>query len=478
MKSSKYTSFKLLVVLIVAPLILTVGGCRKFIEVPSPKQSLVNSNVYTNTSSAAAVVTNIYMKMQSTDVRSFCTFQGIALGLAADELKNYNLSDPLLSRIYNNSLLSGNNEAPNFWSASFNFIYSANAAIEGISQSSAIPERNKNQLIGESKFLRAFLYFNLVNTYGAVPLVLTTDYRKNSGATRSDVQEVYRSIIQDLTDAKNLLSNDYLTPDNNVTVDRVRPNKFAAAALLARVYLYVGNWTASEKEASEVIEYTQQYSLCNDLNQVFKMNSSEAIWQLQPILPGLNTYDGITYILNSAPGTSQHPVAIAKGLITTFETGDKRKLNWVGVLQVANNEYFFPLKYKVGSTSAPLSEYCMVLRLAEQYLIRSEARANIGNITGALGDLNVIRNRAGLSPSSANEVGIVKAQLLNERRVELFTEWGHRWFDLKRTGKIDQVMRAESSVKGSIWSTHWQLFPIPNDDILKNGNLVQNEGYK
>jgi hypothetical protein len=119
----------------------------------------------------------------------------------------------------------------------------------------------------------------------------------------------------------------------------------------------------------------------------------------------------------------------------------------------------------------------MILRLAEQYLIRAEARAQQNNIDGAKTDLNAVRNRAGLLNTTANDKTEMMAAVLHERQVELFTELGHRWFDLKRTKAVDLVMNSVTPIKGGTWQTTDQLYPIPVADIIRNSTLKQNPGY-
>jgi starch-binding outer membrane protein, SusD/RagB family len=99
-------------------------------------------------------------------------------------------------------------------------------------------------------------------------------------------------------------------------------------------------------------------------------------------------------------------------------------------------------------------------------------------------DLNIVRSRArGPLPGDLPDLlpfldqASAIAGILHERQLELFTEWGHRWFDLKRTGEIDNVMNIVSAEKGGSWSTNWQLYPIPNVDIESNPNISQNPGY-
>jgi hypothetical protein len=123
----------------------------------------------------------------------------------------------------------------------------------------------------------------------------------------------------------------------------------------------------------------------------------------------------------------------------------------------------------------------MVLRLAEQYLIRSEARAEQQNLTGpngAIADLNTIRARAGLtSYSGGSDQASVLAAILHERQVEFFTEWGHRWLDLGRTGNLNAVMDSVELAKGGSWNPDKELYPIPATELTLNPNLKQNIGY-
>ncbi|HEY4197911.1 MAG TPA: RagB/SusD family nutrient uptake outer membrane protein, partial [Mucilaginibacter sp.] len=137
-------------------------------------------------------------------------------------------------------------------------------------------------------------------------------------------------------------------------------------------------------------------------------------------------------------------------------------------------------KYKVTTyaSSQDVTEYVMVLRLGEQYLIRSEARAQQGNFTGAQADLDTIRQRAGLASTTASDKAGLLAAILHERQVELFTEWGHRWLDLKRTATINATMDTVCRQKGGTWDSHWQLYPVSAYEIKTDPNLSQTPGYK
>jgi hypothetical protein len=136
-------------------------------------------------------------------------------------------------------------------------------------------------------------------------------------------------------------------------------------------------------------------------------------------------------------------------------------------------DFYYPYKYKSRLSSGP-AEYYIVFRISEQFLIRSEVRAYLNDLPGSIADLNKIRNRAGLPNTLANDQSSLLAAIEAERRVELFTEWGHRWFDIKRTGRADLVLANE---KGANWQPTDTLYPIPFGQIQLNQNLTQNPGY-
>jgi hypothetical protein len=216
-----------------------------------------------------------------------------------------------------------------------------------------------------------------------------------------------------------------------------------------------------------------------NLDNVFLIPSKEAILQLQP-LAGDNTKDGSFYnshLLGGIPNFLLSP-----SLIASFDSSDVRLKKWIlqtvvpasGTLPAQT--YSTPFKYKMGRSSST-TEYIMVMRLAEQYLIRAEARAQQNNLAGAKSDLDAVRLRVGLSGVTVTTKEAMLQAIAQERQLELFTEWGHRWFDLKRTGSMDSVMTRTTAVKGTVWKPHFKVFPIPQTEIQANPNLVQNPGY-
>lgn len=472
--------------------LLILTACKKLVETNSPITSINEANVYTTDGTAAAVLTGIYINLSKNNLVKGDWLNGPGLtslsllpALSADELSLFSRSNEMLIGYYHN-LLSGNNRIyTSFWKNSYNIIFTANSAIEGLMSSPALTAEAQQQLTGEARFIRAFCYFYLINLYGDVPLVTSTDYKVNALLPRAPKSQVWRQIITDLLKAQALLREDYVQSDARTfytagTEERVRPNKWTATALLARAYLYAGDWVNAEAQSTAVINQRFRY-LLPPLNEVFLKNSKEAIWQLQPVNNGWNTEDARVFILPETGPSDEWPVYLSNHLLNSFETSDHRKSSWVGKYTDTTFEpdiyYYYAFKYRSASLSAPLTEYQIVLRLGEQYLIRAEARAQQGEINDAASDLNAIRSRAGLANTSATTKEALLEAILHERQVELFTEWGHRWLDLKRTNMVDAVMSIVVPQKGGDWSTRWQWYPLPLTDLERNPNLVQNNGY-
>jgi hypothetical protein len=444
------------------------------VEVEVPNTSLTRSNVYTNDATAAAVLTDIYARMSNGSYFFTTSTNSITVrtGLTGDELNLFGSSQNL-GDYYLNNLSSSNSQT--LWEIFYRTLYPVNAAVEGLSSSTSLTPAVKQQLTGEAKFLRAFIHFYLINIYGNAPLITSTDYRINSVMTRTAKEDVYKQIIADLKDAENLLSDNYVTANAmTTTTERVRPNKWTATALLSRVYLFTGDWVNAEAKATSLINNTGKYSLISDINNVFKKNSTESIWQLQPVNSNYNTEDARVFNLKIS-GLGNGSVYLSQTLLNSFEAGDQRKIKWIDSLIVSGQTYYFPYKYKANTGS--VTEYLTIFRLAEQYLIRAEARAMQNNFSGSQSDLNALRTRSGLSNTTATTQPTLLTAILQERRVELFTELGHRWLDMKRTSTIDATMNIVAPAKGTIWRSTSSLYPIPLYDIQQNPNLSQNAGY-
>lgn len=452
-------------------------SCSKFIEIDSPANSITGREQFVDSSSATSAVLGIYTNIMSTSYWALFLHGGVTIGagLSADELvPTLNTESEL--EIYTNGARSGNTMIDGWWSNAYTIIYQINAVIEGVSSSNGLSSSYKNQLLGEAKFMRALNYFYLANLFGPVPLVTGTDYRINMSLGRTSLDTIHEFIVRDLKESVVLLKENY------ISAGRVRPNKFAAASLLARELLYLKRWAEAEDAATLVIT-SNGYSLENDLAKVFSANSPEAIFQMLPSNLGGETADGNLFNPYSSQIVPNY--TLSTSLANLFDVNDKRMSGWIGYNDVKVNDitqrYFYPRKYRATAMGGSISkENYMFLRLGEVFLIRAEARANNGFYSGvnsAIDDVNIIRRRAGLVDTTATSQEQALQIVSLERRKELFLELGHRWFDLKRTGLLDAVMIEESKVKGSKWTPTSSLFPIPLLQLQLNPFLKQNEGY-
>jgi len=465
-------------------------GCRKFIEIDPPFTSINGGNVYQADNTSIAAVIGIYTSMANSQFSGQLSFFP---ELSADNLTLMNLNEQFQRGYYQNDL-KASDEATKPWILIYPKIYACNDAIEGLTASSSLTPAVKSHLLGQAHFLRAFFYFYLTNFYGDVPLVLSTDYVANSSLPKSPASSVYAQIIADLKIAESLLPERYLKGSMVSTYgageeEKILANRYSATALLARVYLYQKDWANAELAASRVIAKTDLYSLDIPLDQVFLKNSKETIWALQSVQAMVSTSEADFFTLqdgepNPSAGRSNY---LSEGFMRSFQTGDQRKKAWINTIITDGISYPYPAKYKAIPNNA-VTEYSIFFRLAEQYLIRAEAKIEQNKTVDGIADLNVVRSRAIdqnerdqdlrlklLSSSLSKEDALVA--LAYERRMELFSENAHRWFDLKRSGQINEVMTPVTRAKGSTWMPYKSLYPIPIEDITRNLSLKQNEGY-
>ena len=451
---------------------LTLPACDGFLEIGVPKSQLVSATAFENESTARSALLAIYAEMISSE-QGFASGGNnsisVLAGLSADELidKVGNKAD-----FQNNSLEATNDVVRgSIWASAYKYIYYANGILEGLAISTKLKDEVKKPMEGEAKFLRAFIYFYLTNLFGDIPLILETGYETNNVTGKVSSSEVYQQIMTDLNDAEQLLPVSF---DQEQTYGRARAGKYAAKALLARVYLYQENWAKAEELSTEVIS-SGYYDLVDNINDVFLAeNNPEAIWQLMSAYEGTSlTWEAAFFLAGGAFVTDE--------VVNLFNSDmtDMRQYLWmISLDQDFIYDSVISLKYRPFDSNKPETvQYSTVLRLAEQYLIRAEARAHLGdNLIGAVDDLNKVHLRASAFPidvmSSQDE--LLQAIEL-ERRKELFTEWGHRWFDLKRTGRASVFL---APLKGASWQSTDILYPIPASEIVQNPNLgPQNGGY-
>ncbi|HEU4469922.1 MAG TPA: RagB/SusD family nutrient uptake outer membrane protein, partial [Flavisolibacter sp.] len=382
-------------------------SCKKFVEADPPRHRLEFTQVFSTDASATSAACRYYLEMAFTTLQITGGGASIYLGLSADELyptvPNLNY-DPF----YTNSMLPDTEPIRGAtWVRAYRLIVHANAVMEGLNQSQTLTPSVKSQLEGEMLTGRAMSYFHLVTLFGPVPLITGTDFMQNNSAPRADTSLIWQQMVSDLEKAVNLLKPAY------PSAGKFRINRHAASAMLARVHLYRKNWEGAEAMATTVIN-AGTYSLAAPA-AAFAMNSPESIFHIWK--ENNNTYEGNTFIPTSS--TARPNLAITTSLFNAFEAGDLRKTAWINRNTVSGITYHYPFKYK-SRISPPLAEYLIVFRLAEQYLIRAEARMHKGDIQGSISDLNTIRTRAGLPslPATLTSVQLAIA-IEQERRVEL-----------------------------------------------------------
>ncbi len=488
--------------------ICAFNACNKMLSVPPPTSQITAEQVFASDKSVNSAMAGIYTNLISGNGQAAITslFAGGATSylcaLSADELVMSIPNSAFATLFYNyntNHIIAEGNETGSsvtgtvsysdyIWSSAYIVVSGTNAIINGIaaSTSATLHDSIRHLITAEAKGVRAFAYLNLVYLFNNIPLYLGSEPVLEIQEGQASQQAVFAQIIQDLKEAHDSLPENYFTAQGN----RIRFSKWAAAALLARAYLYNKQYNDAIVSANEVINNTI-YSLESNLNNVFLVKSNEAIWQLQQNINNTSSKNAVpeaTLFLPNPLNTGVQTISLSPQLMSAFEPGDLRRKMWVDstsfVYSVSNPDptiAYFPFKYKTGLYNAVIggaaTEYYMVLRLAEQYLIRAEAEANLGDTNAAISDLNLIRRRAGLPDLSTSlKQADVIAAVAHERQIELFCEWGHRWLDLKRTGQAHDVLSTIPLKQP--WAGDYQLlYPIPYTDLMYDSKLVQNPGY-
>ncbi|RFS19938.1 RagB/SusD family nutrient uptake outer membrane protein [Chitinophaga silvatica] len=465
---------------------LLVTGCNKMLNIKDPVNSITTNQVFLSDDQASIALNGLYSYLinggeQETGLpdvlgNNLYSAGGITLaaGHLADELYHPSLSgnDAYYVETTARVTLLKLGYSYKLWKSAYKGIFNANALIEGVNASTSkeFTQAYRKQVLGQALAVRAMGYFYLVNLFGKVPLALSIDYNNTQKLPSASPDVVYQQIIKDLEEASGYLSENY---DGNNT-ERIRINKWYVKAMLARVYLFTKDYEKAYQHANDVINRTDLFQL-ESLNKVFGISSREVIFQLKQIndvaLRGNATPEG--YVLTNRYLTPQ--------LMNAFEEGDNRKTSWT-VAITSTPAGFSPAKYKININNNEFggyrSEYYVVMRLAEMYLIRAEANMlrSAANKNTVIDDLNTIRKRAGLNDLqyTLTDQQVTDA-IAHERRIELFAEWGHRWLDLKRTNKATEVL-SEIPYKQP-WSQHQLLYPIPPEEIRYANQLTQNIGY-
>ena len=452
---------------------LLVSGTACEVLEHEPQAEVSETMAISNLKGAQAALAGMYDQLQSADYYGR-NFQ-IMSDVSSDQAQSIGSWD--FYREMDTYLLDkGNIENGNFWTRAYRAVNIANNIIDKVPQLTDVQEDQKNSILGQAYFIRGLAYFDLTRVYGGVPGVVgslgvpivTTPSRKVDDSifpARATLQATYDHIESDLQKALELL------PEANASdaLTRSQAVKSTARALLSRMYLYVNN-------PARVIEYADQvitnprYTLVDNFVDIYAGKlTAESVFELN-----FNNADpsGIRnwYFPSTLGGRGD--IAAHSGFHerATANPNDVR-----GALYGYNAgaKVYYPTKYqKAGNI-----DNVHVIRIAEVYLNRAEARALTNDITGALSDLNKVRERAGISPITdlTGQQEVLEA-IWNERQLELAFE-GHSFFDLVRTDQALLELTDVSRTNGppvTLQDRNRQVFPIPTFDIDANPNLVQN----
>ncbi len=438
-------------VLLWASLLFVFSSCKKYLE-EVPNNAIAKQKAVVDASTARAAIIGAYDGVQGYYAGNYPTLGTIT---ADNVVFNGTLSQYL--QLDQNAIPADNVTTVATYQGIYKTINTANSVIAyvpGVSDP-LLSEAEKNKILGEAYFIRALGYFDLGRGWGGVQIQLkpTTDLAAIRGIKRSTLTQTYDQVLADLTQAETLLPDDAST--------RNRAQKSTARALRARLHLYRQEWAPAETYATQVIANTK-YALTTTYKSFFTAPflSSESILELTFSANDRNSFWNLWYPSSAGGQFTLKPSASFVAKVTNANIGGGRSALIAGTS---------PNNYGVlYNTTASSTDPSYVIRLAELYLIRAEARAKLNNITGSLADLNVIRARAGVPASTASTQAELIQAIEEENSIEFAFE-SHRWFDLVRTGRVGAVL--------DVTNQNYWLFPIPLSDVLSDPDVVQNPGY-
>jgi tetratricopeptide (TPR) repeat protein len=454
-------------------LLLTFGSCKKFLTV-QPVDSVSDQVTIVDGASAQTAVRGLYRSLAGNgSSTATATANGATSGsyygtlfqtfgyLPGDNIQ-WTGSQSVIQQFISHNITADNGNLESVWTAIYATINSANHVIAKVPAviDPTLTAALKSQLTGEGYFIRALAYFDLARVWGGVPIVLTPTLSATdkNNVKKNTVDQVYAQVISDLNAADSLLP----LP---ATQNPVRANRETAWALKARYYLYQKNWAQAEAYASQVIADTKNYSLLTPYSSFFQPASAIATKESVFELSYSATYPdphGSNWEPPANGGTRQWaPNDAFIALVNNPLIGGNRNAL---VAQTSAGLWYGNLYYR-----SPATDPAYIIRIAELYLIRAEARAELNELTDAISDVDAIRTRAGLGGTTAVSQADILLAVENERRIEFAFE-PHRWFDLVRTGRAAAVLGVTDPNK--------YVFPIPITEVtLANGNLPQNPGY-
>lgn len=442
---------------------LTLFCCNDFEEAEPANNQMLWEDVFNDSQTARAAMTQVYADMRQ---NGFLTGNGNGIGCLAgclaDELIAYSNIPDSFQAFYTLQITDGSKTVKALWNSSYRQIYMCNAILQGITQSTTLEDETKKQLRGEALFSRALVHFYLTNTFGDIPYITVTDYNVNKKMGKIKPAQVYKNIVADLEEAAMLL------PAQESPL-KIYPSSKAVYAFLSRVHLYEKEYAKAYNVALSLLEDTELNTL-QPLDKVFLKESTGTLWQFAPATASANTLEGGFYVLAAAPSTR---TALQPEIVEAFSKDDLRKTAWIGSV-TGSSVFYFPLKYKESRPTGASKEYSVVFRIEEQFLIAAEAALLLHQWDAANHWLSVFKASRGLEHVYSENEEILMAETEQQRRLEFFTESGHRFYDLKRWNRLDQRM---TQLKDN-WANRFALLPIPQTELLLNPNLLpQNTGY-
>ena len=346
------------------------------------------------------------------------------------------------------------------YTAMYKSILSANNVIENSTDATEI---------AEAKFLRALSYYKLVKSFGAVTVNLeaSPSLTDTSILARVPAMDVYNNVvIPDLNDAISALST---------TITNGRASKFAAQALLGKVYAAMGNYASAASNLGAVVNGASGAGISLEANfsDIFGFaneGNSEIIYATQVSSSIVDEYGFGSDFWNWFVGDdSKADFPVDSDLVAAFDASDATGATDLRRAVTIDAAGTTAIKFPKDGGNGGEHDW-IEIRLGDVVLLYAEALNENGDTAGALTQLNKIRNRAGLANSTATSQADVRTAILNERRLELAFE-GHRWDDLVRTNTVDAEM-------GTTVNSNYYLFPIPISEILATGGVItQNAGY-
>ncbi|MES1249372.1 MAG: RagB/SusD family nutrient uptake outer membrane protein [Chitinophaga rupis] len=429
-------------------------SCKKFLDL-SPKNDIGESEALNNKDRIQRALTGAYSRLQD---EAYYGFEwSNAVWLSDDNVTAVGAGTTDL-QFDSHNVLASSNTMVICWGAMYEAVNAANNVIDAVSKVNdpTFTDAEKQNVSGQAYFLRALVYFDMGRTWGGVPLVLTPTrgYDSSSAIAKSPVADVYTQVMKDLDEAENRLPE---------TLNRNIATKKAAQALKARVYLYLKDWTHAAQYAGTLIDDVSEYSLVDPYDNLITVkNNNENIFELNFTPTDGNPLAGIFYPTGLGGTYRIGPTTDIVNLLSDPTVAGGRS----GLIGTYSGQPYANRYRRVGGDQQ--DDDVSILRLGEMYLIRSESRAHLDDLAGGLADLNVIRNRAHITPAVAADTSALLLKIEDERRIEFAFE-PFRWFDLVRTGRAGAVLGVTDARK--------YVFPIPTSEIVANRLLIQNDGY-